>query len=230
MRVLVTSTDLGVGKTWVTCALARALREAGRRVIAVKPVETGCSGQPGKGEDGVRLARATGQTQPAHAILRLAEPVAPVLASERAGADIDFDALVLKIERFAESTEVLLIEGAGGLLTPVTWEWNMTDVARALGACALVVGADRRGTINHTLLTLSALELAGIPCAGVVLTQDAKDSSTGANSGAIARLSGIERIVALPRVGDDQAAATSMTEVVGWLSRVGAPVLEANSA
>ena len=224
MRILVTSTDLGAGKTWVTCALARALRDAGKPVIAIKPVETGCSGQPGKSEDGVRLARATGQTQPAHAILRLAEPVAPVLASERSGADIDFDALVLKIERFAESTEVTLIEGAGGLLTPVTWEWNMTDVARALGACALVVGWDRRGTINHTLLTLSALELAGIPCAGVVLTQEGRgDSSSGANAAAISRLSGIERIAALPRVGDDQAAAASMTQVVGWLSRVGEP-------
>src|SRR6478752_9087069 len=207
MRILVTSTGLGVGKTWVTCALARALRDAGRQVIAIKPVETGCSGQPGKGEDGVRLARATGQTQPAHAILRLAEPVAPVLASERAGADIDFDALVLKIERYAESAEVTLIEGAGGLLTPVTWEWNMTDLARALGAGALVVGVDRRGTINHTLLTLSALELAGIPCAGVVLTQEVRDSSSGANATAIARLSGVERIKTLPRVGDDQAAA-----------------------
>jgi dethiobiotin synthetase len=224
MRILVTSTGLGVGKTWVTCALGRALRGAGRQVIAIKPVETGCSGQPGKGEDGVRLARATGQTQPAHAILRLAEPVAPVLASERAGADIDFDALVLKIERFAESTEVLLIEGAGGLLTPVTWEWNMTDVARALGAGALVVGVDRRGTINHTLLTLSALELAGIPCVGVVLTQEVKDSSTGANAAAIARLSGIERIAAIAKVGDDEAAAASLAPVVGWLSRVGAPV------
>jgi dethiobiotin synthase len=223
MRILVTSTGLATGKTWVTCALARALREAGRQVIATKPVETGCVGQPGKAEDGVRLARATGQTQPAHAILRLAEPVAPVLASERAGADIDFDALVLKIERFAESTEVLLLEGAGGLLTPVTWEWNMTDVARALGAAALVVGVDRRGTINHTLLTLSALELAGIPCAGVVLTQGEKDSSTGANAAAIARLSGMERIVAVPKVGDDQAAAASLAEVVGWLGRIPAP-------
>ena len=96
-------------------------------------------------------------------------------------------------------------------------------VIAALGACALVVAVDRRGTINHTLLTLSALELAGISCAGVVLTQEVRDSSSGANAGAIARLSGLERIAALPRVGDDQAAAASMTQVVGWLGRVGAP-------
>jgi dethiobiotin synthetase len=221
MKLLVTGTDIGVGKTWVACALARALLEAEKQVVAIKPVETGCSGQPSSSEDGVRLARATGQSQPPHAILRLPDPVAPVLSSERAGAEIDFDALVLKIERYAEGAEYVLIEGAGGLLAPITWEWNMTDVARALGASALVVAADRLGTINHTLLTLSALELAGIPCAGVVLTTlDKRDASAGSNAGAIARLSGVDRILSLAKVGDDKAAAASVVPVIEWLGRV----------
>lgn len=224
MRILITGTDIGVGKTWVACALARALGNTGKEVVAIKPVETGCSGQPGKGEDGVQLARATGQTEPAHAILRLPEPVAPVLARERVGAEIDFDALVLKIERYADEAEYAIIESSGGLLAPVTWEWNMADVARALGASALVVGVDRRGTINHTLLTLSALELAGIPCAGVVLTTtEMKDPSSGANGDAIARLSGIDRVATIHRVGEDKAAAASMSEVIGWLGRIAAP-------
>jgi dethiobiotin synthetase len=224
MTILVTGTDIGVGKTWVACALARALRHSGKQVVAIKPVETGCAGQPSKGEDGVRLARATGQSQPAHAIIRLPDPVAPVLSSERAGAEIDFDALVLKIERFAESAEYALVEGAGGLLAPVTWEWNMADVARALGASALVVAADRLGTINHTLLTLSALELAGIACAGVVLTTPEKrDVSTGQNASAIGRLSGIDRILTLPQAGDDATAAAAMLPVIEWLGRVAAP-------
>src|SRR5919107_5816819 len=214
MMLLVTGTDIGVGKTWVGCALARALRQAGRSVVAIKPVETGCSGQPSKAEDGVRLARAARQSQPAHAIIRLPEAVAPVLASERAGAEIDFDALVLKIERFAEGTEYTLVEGAGGLLAPVTWEWNMADVARTLGAGALVVAADRLGTINHTLLTLSALELAGIVCLGVVLTTpETRDVSTGQNAAAIARLSGIDRVLTLPRSDDDEAPAASVLPV-----------------
>jgi dethiobiotin synthetase len=225
MKLLITGTDIGVGKTWVTRALARALVGADNPVVAIKPVETGCSGEPSKSEDGARLARATGQSQPAHAILRLPEPIAPVLSSERAGAEIDFDALVLKIERYAEGAEFALIEGAGGLLAPITWEWNMADVARALGASALVVAADRLGTINHTLLTLSALELGGIPCAGVVLTTSGrkKDPSAGSNAAAIARLSGLERIISLPKLGGDKAAAASIAPVIEWLGRVPAP-------
>ncbi|MFL5511575.1 MAG: dethiobiotin synthase [Gemmatimonadales bacterium] len=224
MRLLVTGTDIGVGKTWVTCGLARALLETGKSVVAIKPVETGCSGQPSKREDGVRLARATGQSQPAQAIIRLPDPVAPVLASERAGAEIDFDALILKIERFSNGTDVALIEGTGGLLAPVTWEWNMVDLARSLGAAALIVGADRLGTINHTLLTLSALELAGVPVAGVVLTTpERKDQSAGVNAAAIARLSGVDRVLTLPRSGDDSAAAALVGPVLEWLPRVGAP-------
>jgi len=220
MRVLITGTDTGVGKTWVGCALALALQSAGKQVVTVKPVETGCSGAPGDKEDGVLLARATGQAQPTHAIFRLAEQMPPTLASDRSGITIDFDALVLKIERFAESAEYLLVEGAGGLLLPVTWEWNMVDVARALGACALVVGVDRLGTINHTLLTISALELAGVPCAGVVLTTpETVDQSTGSNAAAIAQLSGLDRVVAAPRTAyPDRTDA--MRAVVGWLGRI----------
>jgi len=213
MRLLITGTDSGVGKTWVACALARALAGAGKQVVAIKPVEAGCSGPPGDREDGVRLARATGQTEPAHALVRSAEPV----------TEIDFDALALKIERLGEGYEYTLLEGVGGLLTPVTWEWNMTDVARALGAVALVVGVDRLGTINHTLLTLSVLELAGIHTVGVVLTDpDTSDLTTGSNATAIARLSGIDRILTLPRGNADQASRL-IVPAIGWLGEVATP-------
>lgn len=221
MRILITGTGAGVGKTWVGQSLALALGSAGKRVVAVKPVESGCFGPAGDGEDGVLLARATGQSQPAHAIFRLPDQVPPTLASDRSGITIDFDGLVLKLERYGEDADFLLIEGAGGLLEPVTWEWNMVDVARALGACALVVAVDRLGTIGHTLLTLSALELAGVPCAGVVLTTpEAHDQSTGTNAAAIAHLSGLDRVVAAPRaVYPDRSEG--MRTVVGWLSRIG---------
>jgi dethiobiotin synthetase len=224
MRVLITGTDKGVGKTWVGCALALALRSAGKQVVAIKPVETGCSTAPGDREDGALLARATGQSQPSHAIFRIAEQLPPALASDRSGITIDFDALMLKIERYENGAEYLLVEGAGGLLAPVTWEWNMVDVARALGACALVVAVDRLGAINQTLLVLSALELAGVHCAGVVLTTpEAPDQSTGHNAAAISRLSGLDRVVVAPRSAYPDRSE-GMRTVVGWLGRVGAPV------
>lgn len=220
MRILLTGTDTHVGKTWVGSTIALALQSAGKQVVAVKPVETGCIGPPGDREDGVLLARATGQSQPSHAIFRLPEQVSPALAGDRSGITIDFDALVLKLERYGEQAEYLLIEGVGGLLAPITWEWNMVDVARALGACALVVAVDRLGTINQTLLTLSALELAGVPCVGVVLTTpEMPDQSTGFNATAIARLSGLDRVVAAPKAAyPDRSEA--MKSVVGWLNRV----------
>ena len=220
MRILITGTDSQVGKTWAGCALAQALLSAGRRVIAVKPVETGCSGAPGEREDGVLLAQATGQSQPTHAIFRVAEPVPPALAGDRSGITIDFDALVLKLERYADDADYLLIEGVGGLLTPMTWEWNMVDVAKALGACVLVVAVDRGGAINSTLLALSALELAGVSCAGVLLTTpESPDQTTGVNAPAIARLSGLDRVVTAPRTAyPDRTEA--MRTVVGWLSRM----------
>ena len=205
------------------CALARALRGAGKQVIAIKPVETGRSGPPSEWEDGVRLARATGQEEPRHALIRLATPGAPVLGGEGVENAIDFDALLLKIERYMSDVDVGLIEGIGGLLTPITWEWNMTDLARDLGAGALVVSEDQLGAINHTLLTLSALELAGIPCAGLVLTTpETTDRSTGANAGAIARLSGMDRVLAVPRTADPGDAAAQLSQVIAWLGRVGA--------
>jgi dethiobiotin synthetase len=219
--VLVTGTGSGVGKTWVTRGLARTLQQRGLRVLAVKPVEVGCDLRGQEGEDGAVLARTTGQAAPRSALVRFGPPLAPALAAGMEAEPVDFDALLLQLEPLRAEADLVLLEGTGGLLTPITWEWNMADVARSLGAAALVVGADRRGTINHTLLTLSALELAGLPCLGVVLTTPGKpDASTGTNAAAIARLSGIDRVVALPSTDDDRVAAEAVEPILGWLGTV----------
>ena len=218
IALLITGTDTGIGKTWVSRALSHALVAAGRRVVAVKPVETGCDPSGSHLEDGALLAAATGQAEPRAALIRFAQPVAPALAAEREGQDIDLDALVLQIEALSQGADVLLVEGAGGLLSPITWEWTVVDLARSLGAAALVVAADRLGTINHTQLTLSALELAGIDLTGVVLTApENPDESTGTNAAAIERLSGIDRVLSLPRENDPAAAAAQLAPVLGWL-------------
>jgi dethiobiotin synthetase len=218
IAVLVTGTDTGVGKTWVARGLALALAGAGRRVVAVKPVETGCGAGSPRDEDGALLAAATGQVEPRQALVRLSAPLVPALGAEREGVTIDLDAMVLQLEELAGGAEVLIMEGVGGLLTPITWEWSVVELARAVGAVVLLVAMDRRGVVNHAQLTLSALELAGLPVAGVVVTSpETPDSSTGNAAAAIARLSGLERVLDLPRAADPGAAAKLLGPVPGWL-------------
>ncbi|HEX7919083.1 MAG TPA: dethiobiotin synthase, partial [Gemmatimonadales bacterium] len=80
--LLITATDTNVGKTWTTVALATALRKAGKKVVGIKPVETGTSEAPDDGEDGVKVARATGQTAPTAALHRFRSQVSAPLAAE----------------------------------------------------------------------------------------------------------------------------------------------------
>lgn len=217
--VFVSGTDSGVGKTWVGCALARALVQAGHRVVAIKVVETGTDFNPSANEDGVLLAAATGQRSPLHALYRFRTPVAPAVAVELEGADkLDFDSVVNEVERVARGTEITLVETAGGLLAPLAWDWNVVDLAEALGASVLVAAANRLGTINHTLLTLSALELGGILAAGVVLSApEVPDVSMATNRDAIIRLSGLDRVLEVPRTSDPGAAAAALAPVIPWI-------------
>lgn len=216
--VVLTGTDTGVGKTWAGRALALALRQAGRAVVAIKPIESGCAAEPGQAEDGALLAAATGQAEPRHALRRFRAPVAPAVAADAEGGNLELDQLATEIEQHSRQADVLLLEGAGGVLAPLAWDWTVLDLARVFEASALVLGSDRLGVINHTLLTLSALDLAGIRVAGVVLTPPATpDPSTGHNAGAIGRLSGIERVRVAPRADDPAAAATWFGEIAAWL-------------
>lgn len=219
--VLVTGTGSGVGKTWVTRALARTLLRGGRRVLAVKPVEVGCDTTENGREDGVILAETTGQAAPRSALIRFGPPMAPALASGMEAEPVDFDALLLQLEPLRTEADVVLLEGTGGLLTPITWEWNAVELARSLGAGTLVVGRDQAETLNQMLLTLSALELGGVDLLGVVLTPPTQpDASTGLNAGAISRLSGLDRVVAVDRDDDPHSAADrgALGLVADWLA------------
>jgi dethiobiotin synthetase len=210
----VTGTDTGVGKTVAAAGLARALARLGRRVVAIKLVETGCGEAVDPSEDGHALAAAAGQDEPGAALLRLRTPVTPALAADLESRRIDFDALVERTLELAAGADVAIVEGAGGLYAPITWERNPLDAVRALGASVVVVAADRLGTINHTLLTLKALE--GVQVAALVLSAPpSPDESTGTNAEAVVRHANeqgiaVPRVVALPRVADADEAADAL--------------------
>jgi len=214
--VVVTGTDTGVGKTWAASALARAASDGGRRVVAIKPFETGCGDAPTT-EDGAMLARASGQASPDRALVRLRTPVAVPEAADREGVTIDWDAVLSELRTLVEGADLALVEGAGGLLSPLTWERSAIDLARDLGARVLVVAADRLGTVSHCLTTLRVLEAERLDVVGLVLTTpEHADASTGSNARAIARLASV-RVHVAPRATDPAEAARAMRPVLSWL-------------
>jgi dethiobiotin synthase len=154
-----------VGKTVVCAALARAEVEAGRRVAYCKPVQTGLApGEPGDA-DYVAATACVPVTEG----LRLEEALAPAVAAERAGIPIDVDALVSWCRHQADAVDVLLVEGAGGLLVPLSGQATMADLATRLGAELVVATRPGLGTLNHTALTLEAARARDLRVAGLVI-------------------------------------------------------------
>lgn len=218
--ILVVGTDTGVGKTWTTRVLARAAARAGRSVVAIKPVETGCSDLPSDEEDGVLLALASGQAEPQRACMRFRAPVAPPEAADREGRSIHYGELVEQIRRHAAGFDTALVEAAGGLLSPLTWETSALDLAQSLQAQILLVASDRLGTISHVLMALRLLETTGLPLVGLVLSAPPQpDESTGSNTAAITRISGLTRILQFPRAHAERIGSELCTEQVRELLR-----------
>lgn len=173
--LLVTGSDTGVGKTLVTAAIAAALSARGLRVGVAKPVETGCARIDGAlhAEDAATLAGAAASSEPLDVVCphRFPDPLAPLLAAARAGATIDVAALVRDLAARAAAHDVLLVEGAGGVLVPITSTTTYAELARALDAPVLLVVGSRLGAINHALLSLEVLAARGLRVVGYVVNR-----------------------------------------------------------
>lgn len=178
----VTGTDTSVGKTHVTCALSRRARSLGHKVFAFKPIETGCVAGPDgeyRGEDQELLAEAAGAWQQGRlrGLYRFPLPAAPLVAADAARTSIDLG-FVAEIARGGASqgqASLTLVEGAGGWRVPITASADMSALARELGLPVVVVARGGLGTINHTLLTIEAVERDGCSLAGVVLSRRPDD-------------------------------------------------------
>jgi dethiobiotin synthetase len=175
--VFVTGTDTGVGKTEVGCLLLRAAVRSGMRAACMKVAETGCSDGEGSEDDRSRLVGACERALPPKLTgpYRYREPIAPRHATELAGRVFDLAAVSAGAVQLAAFSDLLLVEGAGGLLCPFPGGLDGADVARALGLPLLVVGRAGLGTVNHVLLTLREAERRGLLVAGVVLNKTTAD-------------------------------------------------------
>ncbi len=178
-RVLlgVTGTDTEIGKTVVSCALLALARARGLRVGTMKPLETGVFARtrvdgPSMRSDAERLRSAAGIDDPLDLIrpISLVEPLAPLVAARRAGVTIDFDKLDRAFAQISTDRDFVLVEGAGGLLVPITRTIAYADLFSRWHCDLLIVSGNRLGVINHTLLTVRAAQTAGLPIRAVVLT------------------------------------------------------------
>ncbi len=156
--LFITGTDTGVGKTQVTAALAVALRSRGLRVGVMKPAETGCREEQGRlmPQDSIFLRQVSGCKAPQELVTpyTFLEPLAPAVAAQHEGQEIDLAHIVRCYETLANEHDIVLVEGSGGLLVPLTRRESFLDLAIRLDLPLLVVARNILGTINHTALTV----------------------------------------------------------------------------
>jgi dethiobiotin synthetase len=167
MKLLVSGTDTGIGKTVVTCSLLRALHARGVTAIGMKPVCAGVTPQ-GTWDDleHIRGASAVSAAVSDTAPYRLSAPASPHFAAQQDGVTIRQEVILAALDRLERLAEVVVIEGVGGFRVPLSAELDSAGLALALGAPILLVVPMRLGCINHALLTAEAVERRGLTLLG----------------------------------------------------------------
>jgi dethiobiotin synthetase len=172
--IFITGTGTEVGKTMVAGAAARTLAARGNRVAVFKPVVSGLDdyrdGDALPDHDLLRLASGSPQSDDEIAPYRYGPAVSPHLAAALAGEEIEPARLRAAAEAAARDADVLVCEGVGGFLVPLTLGYLVRDFARDIGAPVGIAASAGLGTINHALLTIESVRSVGLEVAAVVLT------------------------------------------------------------
>ncbi|MBI5642733.1 MAG: dethiobiotin synthase [Deltaproteobacteria bacterium] len=201
----ITGTDTNVGKTFVTASLAKGLRAKGHSVGVMKPVETGCEIKDGRliPHDALALKDAAGCLDQLDAInpYRFPPPISPNIAARLEGVEIDFSKIDAHFRELQRLHDIMFVEGAGGLLVPLTETETIADLVLFLGIPLVIVAASRLGVLNHTLLTIESAKMKGIEIKGVILNapkpQDG-DQSVIFHKAELERLTGVACLAEIP--------------------------------
>ena len=201
--VFVTGTDTGVGKTFVSVSLVKALVAYGLRVSVMKPIASGSERTPAglRNADALALANAANIAVPyATTNPYCFEPaISPHIAAEEAQIVVDPAVIQDRFQALASNADFTLVEGAGGWYAPVSATGSMADLPRWLGLPVLLVVGLRLGCLNHTQLTKRAIEAAGIELAGwVANTIDPALQRSAENLATLARIMGREPLAIVP--------------------------------
>jgi len=172
LSLFVTGTDTGVGKTFVACALLRALARHHAKVAGMKPVAAGAlrHGDGWTNADSLALRAASTVAVPPELDnpVLLPDPVSPHIAAARAGVAIDLDRILACHRALMRLCDAVVVEGAGGFHVPLSDTLTGADLARALGLPVVLVVGLRLGCLNHALLTAEAIATRGLALAGWV--------------------------------------------------------------
>jgi dethiobiotin synthetase len=171
--LFITGTDTAIGKTTITAALLLALQQGGKSVGVFKPVETGVDVEHWEHSDTDRLRRLFSPPPSFDSVCLypFPQPLAPLAAARITGRTIDLSRIRSHMHKITQQVSFLLIEGAGGILTPLTHQHTIRDLVTLLNVPCLIVGSTNLGGVNHCLLTMKGLQQAGIRLCGIVLNE-----------------------------------------------------------
>lgn len=224
--LFITGTDTEIGKTYTCALIAQALAADGHRVGVYKPAASGCSVDGGTlvSEDAVTLWKAAGSPGTLEEVCpqRFAAPLAPHLAAKAEGKQLDANLMRRGLDVWLERSDVVLVEGAGGLMSPMGDDEYVADLAYDFGFPLVVVARNTLGTINHVLQTLIAAAAfeSGLDVAGIVLNEPVvakNDPSTAQNA---AEIRG--RAVA-PLLAELKFGSQKFSPAVDWYALAGVP-------
>lgn len=176
----ITGTDTNVGKTTITAALILALQQQKKSVGVLKPLETGVDVEHREHSDTDRLRHLLCPPPSFDSVCLYAfpQPLAPLAAARKTGITIDLARIRSHIQQLARQNSFLLIEGAGGIFTPLTPQHTIRDLLTSLHVPCLIVGSTNLGGVNHCVLTMEALQQAGIRLCGIVLNESGFKNQT----------------------------------------------------
>ncbi|MFA5239838.1 MAG: dethiobiotin synthase [Phycisphaerae bacterium] len=203
--LFVTGTDTGVGKTLIAGAIAKILTDKGLRVGVFKPIATGCK----RTWEGLISSDTEFLSSCANSNLSLSTitpvgyrtPAAPFVSAACDGYAIDFEKIAAAYKEICQNSDIVLVEGIGGVRVPLTQEFDLLDLAVEFTLPAVIVARPNLGTINHTLMTIDCLRAAKLKIAGVIINNyNATESTVAEDTAAetIAKCTGEDILAVVP--------------------------------
>jgi dethiobiotin synthetase len=200
----ITGTDTDVGKTWITAGIASALKKMGIDIGIMKPFAAGTNQKVGfKSEDTEILAKAA-KINDAEQLINpqfFPIPASPFTASESLGVKVDVNLVLQNFKKLLKIHEMMLVEGMGGILTPILKDYFVTNLIKDMGLDVIVVTRSRIGTVNHTLMTCKMCTIYGLRVHGIIINNfDVNGYSINELKRDLEKLTGIPVLGVMPNI------------------------------